>query len=277
MDKKLFVFLGFLGASIAIILTDVSAPSTTISPTLKILLLIVGLFFDALAYASRYYTYLLLPIVKQRKRFIVLSDEDPYWLSTTNDALVHKEGEDFLATVYVKIPLYVSATEMNDDEKINFTKQISRLVSLSRDPIRFTTQVNIMNKDAYLSSLRATLGGVENEEAELTAKNAPQKMLDRARGKASMWRHMFDNVNAAQSLEMVLYGSVSAIGSKEFEATSMAHQRARELMSGIAAVFGVNPSILTGEAILKAVEPEHLIPYSTISEQMGKALREQVT
>ncbi len=277
MDKKLFVFLGFLGTSIGIVLIDISVPGVIIGPTIKIILLILALVFDGLAYSSRYYSYLLVPIFKQRKRSIVLSSEDPYWLSPTGDAIVHKEGETFISTVYVKIPLYRSATEMSNDEKLEFTKQISRLVSLSRDPIRFTTQVHMMNKDDYIRKLRDTLSEVENEEASLLARNAKQNEIDRVRGKASMWRHMLDSVSKGISLEMVLYASVSALGGQEFEAISGAQQRARELISGIAAVFGVTPSILTGDAVQRAVEPEFLIPYSTVSEQLSKTLQEQVT
>jgi hypothetical protein len=69
---------------------------------------------------------------------------------------------------------------------------------------------------------------------------------------------------------------VSAVGSKEYEAVSIAQQKAREIMSGIGSVFGVTPSIITGPGLLKFVEPEALIPFSTVTEQINKEVQEQV-
>lgn len=278
MDKKIFIFLGFVAGAIVLILIDISVPSLILAPGWKFLLLMIAFFFDGIAYASRYYSYLFGPLVRQRKRNIVLSNEDAYWLASSSDAILHKRGEDFIATVYVKIPLYRSATEMTEEEKLDFTKQISRLVSLSREPVRFTSQLHVMNKDNYIRSLRSTISSVENEEARLvTSGTAKETEIERVRGQASMWHHMLDNVAGTTSFELVNYAAVSALGSKEFEAISAAQQRGRELISGISALFGVTPSIVTGELLLRFVEPEYLIPYSTVSEQISKSIREQVT
>jgi hypothetical protein len=63
---------------------------------------------------------------------------------------------------------------------------------------------------------------------------------------------------------------VSARGGKEFEAVSIAQQRARELMSGVGAIFGVTPAVVTGPDLLKLIEPEYLIPFSTVSETINR-------
>jgi hypothetical protein len=91
-----------------------------------------------------------------------------------------------------------------------------------------------------------------------------------------MWHHMLDSVSKTTSFELVNYASVSASGEKEFEAMTAVQQKAREIMSAIAAVFGVSPSIMTGTTILRFVEPEYLIPYSTATEQITKSIREEV-
>ncbi len=276
MDNRIFIFLGFLGISIVLLITIISISPNFLAPVYKILILLAVLFFDACAFSTRFYSYLLGPILKQRKRDLVLNTEDAYWLSSTADSIIHKEGEDFIATVFIKIPVYRSGTEMTDEEKLTFTNQLSRIVSSSEAPMRLTTQLHIMNKDDYINTLRSTASAAELEEAGLLQKNATDQEISRTRGKSSMWHHTLDNVSKVVSLELVSYASLSATGSTEFQAITGVQQRSREAMSGIAATFGVTPSIITGNAILRFVEPEYLIPYSTATEQITKSIREEV-
>ncbi len=276
MDKKVFMLLGFVGISFGLVIADISIPTKILPQTMKLLLFAVAIVFDMIGMSSRFYSYLFSPALKQRKRNIIISDQDAYWLSTSGDSVLRKEGDSFTATVYIKIPLYRSATEMNDDEKLDFTRQMSRLLSISDNPTRYTAQLHMMNKDSYIRILRENISKDEDEEMQLTNSGAPQNKVERIRGRLAMWRRMLDSVTGTNSLELVSYAAVSAKGDKEYEATAIAHQHAREIMSGIASVFGVTPNIITGDDILKFVEPEHLLPYSTISEQMSKTMREQV-
>ncbi len=276
MDNRIFMFLGLFALSIIVLIVIISVPLDYMSPIEKLALLIVAFFFDSLAFSTRFYSYLFMPMLKQRRRNVVLNSEEAYWLSSSTDSIIHKEGEDYIATVFIKVPLYRSGTEMTDQEKFEFTNQIARIVSSSSSPARFTSQLHIMNKDEYISTLRGTASASESEEAGLLSRSAPDTEVNRIRGKSSMWHHMLDNVSRTISLELVNYVSVSASGIKEFEAIAAAQQRAREMMSAIAAVFGISPSVITGEAILRFVEPEYLIPYSTATEQITKSIREEV-
>jgi hypothetical protein len=276
MEKKMFVLFGLLALSAVFLALAASLPGGVIFDILKIPLLLIAIVFDVLAFSSRYYTYLILPLFEQRRRNVVLSTEQAYWLSTTSDAIMTKEGDDFVATMYINIPLYASSTEMSDEEKLAFSKQVSSLVGISKDPVRFTTELYVMNKDSYIQRLRDMINTVENEESALEQKSAGQNEIERARGKLSMWRRMLDNVSKGTSLELISFASLSARGTKEFEAINIAQLKAKETMSGIGALLGVSPSIVIGDELLKFVEPEFLIPYSTISEQISKNIQEQV-
>lgn len=269
-------FIAFFAASVFMVLIVSSIPTALLPSGFKILLLIIAFFIDAVAISTRFYSYLITPLIKQRKRHIVLSNEDAYWLSVSGDAILHREGEQYVATVYIKIPIYVSATEMTPEEKLEFTSQMAKLLSVGDTPTRYTTQIHIMNKDSYIDTLRNMMNSSENEEAKMMSSNASQKDLERVKGKVSMWHHIMDNASSTLSLEQVTYAAISSIGSKEFEAVSGVQQKAREAMSGISAVLGVTPSVMTGESILRFVEPEYLIPYSTVSEQISKSMREEV-
>jgi len=270
------VFVGLLFISAIFLGVVILAPDLLIPAYIKIIFLLLSMIFDALAFSSKYYSYLIIPLIKQHKRHIVLSKENAYWMSQTEDTILKRVGDNFIATVYISIPVYRSATEMEDEEKLDFAMQISKLVGLSKDPARYTTELYVMNKDDYIQKLRETISMTENEEAELQDKNAPKKDLERVRGKLAMWRNMLDSISKSLSFELLSYVTVSATGSKEYEAISIAQQKARELMSGIGSLFGVPPSIITGADLLKFVEPEYLIPFSTVTEQINKNIQEQV-
>ncbi len=270
--NKIYTLLSFFIASVIMLAVASEAP---LPPYIKIVILAVALLLDAIGFASRYYMYMVGPILKFKKH-VVLSMENAYWISSTADAVLRKSGDDFVATVYVSIPVYRSSTEMTDDEKLEFSRQVSRLAGISRDPVRFTTQVHVMNKDSYIQTLRDTISASENEQADLMLKNATPAAQERVKGKIAMFRNMLDSISTSTSFEMVSYASVSAVGSKEYEAVGAAQQRARELMAGVGSTFGVSPSLITGENLLKFIEPEALIPFSTMTEQISKGIEQQV-
>lgn len=274
MDNRLFIFLALFAAGIAVVALTVGI--STLAPMYKVLFLLIGVLFSCLALSVRWYYYLMGPAFRQRKRNIVLSDENAFWLSTTGDSILTKAGGEYVSTVFIRIPLYRSGTEMSDEEKLNFSMQLTKLISANEIPVRYSSQLYIMNKDDYINIIRGNASSAQLEESSLSSSGADENAVHRARGKTSMWQTMLDNIRKTTSLELVTYATVSAKGGQEFEALSTAQQRAREVMSGIAAVFGVQPSIITGNDILKFVEPEYLIPYSTATEQMQTQLSDEM-
>lgn len=277
MDSRIFVFVIFLMASIVLLLAAAVTPASVMPHAIKIVILVLVMFCDAMAFSSRYYSYLILPLAKQRKRDVTLSTESPYWLSASADSVLKKIGDEFIATVYIMIPLYRSSTEMSQEEKLDFGRQVSKLVSLNRDPVRYTTELYVMNKDVYFQTLRDTINLAENEVIQLTQKpNADPKQLEKAKGKVAMWRNILEHTSKVFSLELVTYATVSASGSKEFEAVGVAQQRARDLMSGVSSTFGITPSLVTGQELFKFIEPEYMVPFTTVSEQISRNLTQEV-
>jgi hypothetical protein len=276
MDQKLLVFIGFLMLSAILMVIAAVIPAGLIFIIPKLLLILLGVLFDVLAFASRYYSYLIIPLFKQRSKNVVISDQSPYWLSSGGECIVRKISDDYMATAYINIPLYVSASEMDEEEKLRFANQVGRLVGLSKEPVRFTTELYLMNKDVYIQKLKDNIVQMENEEATLLSNKSPLGPLEHVRGKLAMWKKMLDNVSVETSFELGSFAALSATGVKEFEAVSLVQQKARELMNGIGATLGVAPFMVTGNDLLKYVEPEYLIPYSTITEQISQNIQHQV-
>ncbi|MGC8647285.1 MAG: hypothetical protein ACP5SA_00490 [Candidatus Micrarchaeia archaeon] len=276
MQTKFLVFIAFLAIAFVLLAVAASLPSTGLFIVLKFIVLILAIFSSILAFASRFYTYLIVPFIQQHSRHIVLSNENAYWLSTTNDAILSKDGQDFVASIIMNIPLYTSSTEMSPEEKNAFARQVGRLISTTGYPMRVTAQLYVMNKDLYIQQLREKISLMENQEATLTQSNAPSKEINKVHGALAMWKKMLDNISKETSFEMSTFAMISAKGSKEYEALNIAHQKAMEIMSGISSTLGVSPSIVMGNDILKFIEPEFLMPYSTVSEQITKNIQEEV-
>ncbi|MGC8669651.1 MAG: hypothetical protein ACP5TL_00670 [Candidatus Micrarchaeia archaeon] len=277
MEKKWLVFIVLLSVAFIFLAAAAALQSSGIlTGLIKLLLLIIGIIFTFFAFASRFYLYMIVPLFQQHSRHLVLSNEGAYWLATTSDAILRKDGDEFVATTFISIPIYVSSTEMNPDEKLNFARQVGRLLSITNYPMRVTSQLYVMNKDSYIQQLREKISTVENEEAKLTQENAKSSEINKVHGELAMWKKMLDNISSETSLEFTIYASISAKGVKEFEAVNYVHQKASEIMSGIGATLGVVPSLVIGNDIFKFIEPEFLIPYSTVSEQITKNLQEQV-
>ncbi len=276
MDPKIFVLMGFLVISFLLLSIAIGTPTVLLGPGGKLVFLFLALFVDVLGFASRRYLYVMTTFVQQKRRNLVLSAEEPYWLSSSEDSIVRRTKAGIVATAYISIPFYKSATEMTDDEKLEFSRQVSRLVGISADPIRFTAELYLMNKDAYIQELRDAINAEENEEAQLSQSSSTTEQLEIVRGKLAMWRNVMQGASSASSMELVSYAAISALGSKEYEAISLVQQKAREVISAIGATLGVTPSVIAGREILKFVEPEYLIPFSTVSAQMEKKTEEQV-
>lgn len=276
MQSKFIIFIVFVLISIGLIAVAAVLPSTQIPQPIKLLLFIFGLVFDVLAILSRNYSKFVIKMLSQHTRDVVLDDSIPYQMSANKDSIIVRSGDDYVATVYLKIPVYRSSTEMTDPEKLEFSKMVGRMVGQSKDTARYTTGMFMMNKDIYIQQIHDSIIQAENDEDELIQKNAPKLKLERAKGKLSMWRNILDSVNSAVSFDQISYISLSAKGSNEFEAISIAQQKAREFISGIGTIFGVPPIMITGSEILRFIEPEFQLPYSTIAESIAKSIEEEV-
>jgi len=65
---------------------------------------------------------------------------------------------------------------------------------------------------------------------------------------------------------------VTAPGGTEEEATTIALQQADELAAGISAVLGVSAYVMPSNEFMHLIEPEELIPFATITEQMHEKI-----
>ncbi len=273
-EFRWILFISLVAASLAFILVGVAA-----GPGLGILKFIMGLLAilcDILAMASRYYTYLFDPLRKMKGKKLVLDSGDPYIMSPSGTAIMKRVGDLVYATVFVKIPIYKSGTEMEDQEKIDFATSFGKMLSIIKEPFRISTQLYVLNKDEYIEKIRAKLNETQdkynqimNKEGGGTTKKEVAPEVEHLRGKVTMWRNMLESVSRAKSHSMMAYAMVSAIGSSEEEAVNLAISKGDELAAGISSTYGISASLATGKEILQFIEPEQMIPIANLSSQIS--------
>lgn len=263
-QRFLFVIL-LLISCIFLIITYIFA----LSPIVNTVLAVFVVFFDLLAFSTKFYTPFFVPFMQMKNRTVVLDNEEPFVMASSGNALVIRKEGDIYASAFIKIPTYRSGTEMSAEEKIDFSRLFSRALTLSRKPVKFGAQLYVINKDAYISHIVSKLNEAEERYQNMIVnKEVSKAESERVRGEVTMWHNLFDNVNKVKSQALEAYAMTTAFGGTEEEAITIALQQADELAVGISAIFGVTSTIVEGEELLKFVEPDYMIPLVTISEQI---------
>lgn len=269
MPNTRFMLFGVLTA-IAIVFT-IAAQAIHIQ-ILDFLLALVAIVISLAAFLTKDYLYLLDAIRNRKDRTLILSEREAFTLSPSENAIIRRAEGKVYGSSFIKIPVYRSSTEMTDEEKTELSKMFGRILTLSKNPIKLSAQLYMINKDEYINKLRDILNRSEekyrNMESTKDPSIAKQAELERVRGEVTMWRNLLDNVDRSRSQSLVLYGMVSAIGGTEEEAANLAYAKAEDLSGGISATLGVASSVVTGKEILSFIEPDFMIPTETISERM---------
>ncbi len=266
-SKETLTFVGFIagGIILSIIIAAIPADFGIIALPLAVIALLAAI----LGFSATLYFYLFEPFRRMKGRTVVISDEEQFYMSPSGSAVLQRADDGVYATAFIKIPIYKSSTEMTDEEKYSFSETFSKLLNVSRDPIKICSLTHIINKDDYINRIRTKMGEVEDRYNTLVGnKDTPKNQLDRIKGETAMWHNLLDSVTASNSKSQLLYAQVSQLGSTEDEATNLVNIKAQELAAGISAALGVTASVMAGNDMLVLLEPEYTVPPATISEML---------
>ncbi len=264
-QRLVFAIIAGIGLVCAIITGLVPAGLSEFALIFAIICIVATL----IAFASKDHFFMFDAFLHMKNMTAVIDGNDPFYMAPSGNAIIVRRDNEVFATAFIKIPIYSSATEMDDDEKYNFALLFARLISISKTPIRISSQLHSINKDEYISRINTKLNESEGRYNTLQSDtNANPKALDRVKGEVTMWRNMLDNVSRSNSQELEVYAMVTALGNSEDEAVNLVALKADEISAGISATLGVTASVITGNEILIFIEPDYMIPPATISEVM---------
>lgn len=275
LEFRWILFVGLIFASLVFTVAGVALG--TLYPV-KFIFGILAIAADILAMSTRYFTYLFEPLTKMKNRKLVIDSNDPYIMSPSGNAIMRREGDSVYATVFIKIPIYRSGTEMQDDEKTDFATTFGRMLSIIKEPFRISTQLYVLNKDEYTDKIRTRLNEAQDRYNQMMSKEeqggeASAKEVDpaaeRVRGELTMWRNMLESVNKARAHSMISYAAITAQGNTEDEAVNRAIAKGDELATGISSTFGITATLALGKELLKFIEPDQMIPVANLNEQIN--------
>ena len=266
-SKETLTFVGLIAGGIILSMVVAAVP-----PDLGILALIIALvamLSAIIGFSATLYYYLFEPFRRMKNRLAIISNEDQFYMSPSGSSILHRSDDGIYATAFIIIPLYRSSTEMTDEEKYSFSDAFSKLLNVSREPMKICSLTHIINKDDYIDRIKSKMDEADGRYNALIAnKDTPKAQLDRIKGETAMWHNLLNTVTAANSKSQILYAMVSQLGSTDDEATNLVNIKSQELSAGISAALGVTASVISGKDILSLIEPEYTIPPATISELM---------
>ncbi len=247
---------------IAIYLVPVPAP-------IKLVFAFLALGADVLAFSTKLYMSFFMPVLRMKNKTATIETEEPFTMAPSGNAIVVRRSGAIYASAFVTVPSYRSATEMNAEEKTDFSRLFSRALTVTKDPVKFSTQLYVINKDEYINNIRNKLDEAEERYQNATTSQQQNKSdMERIKGEVTMWHNLYDSVNKVGSHALEAFAMVTAEGGNEEEAINLALQRADEVAAGVSAAFGVTASLVEGEELLRFVEPDHMIPPITVAEQL---------
>ncbi len=229
----------------------------------------VALVASVIAFGTKDYFYIYPALMRMKHMTATIDSAEPFYIAPSGNSIIVRRDNDIYATAFIRIPIYHSATEMSDEEKFNFSTLFSRLIAISKSPIRISSELHSINKDEYIARINAKLNDAEGRfNAVQGDSKVDPKVLDRVKGEVTMWRNMLDNVSRANSQELEVYASVTSLGASEDEAVNLVMIKAEEIAAGISATLGVTATVVTGTDMLVYMEPDYMIPPTTISEMI---------
>lgn len=269
-----FIFTVLALTTFILLLLTFLTPGT---PLIAFTLAIFTLFFDVLTFSTKYYASFFVPFLKMKNRNLVMESEEPFIMAPSGDAIVIRREGEVYASAFIRIPTYRSATEMSQEEKVDFSRLFSRALTLTKRPMKFGAQLYVINKDAYINNIRNKLNEAEDRyQNAMISKDISKEASERIRGEVTMWHNLYDSVSKVNSHALEAFAMTTSSGGNDEEAITLALQQADEIAAGISSIFGVTASIAQGEELLRFIEPDYMIPLVTVSEEMrGKATLEE--
>ncbi|MDE1823544.1 MAG: hypothetical protein KGH50_04420, partial [Candidatus Micrarchaeota archaeon] len=150
---------------------------------LSALFAVIALALDVIAFSNKFYFYLAEPLRKMKGRTITLHAEEPFYMYPSGSAIAIREESEITASAFIKIPVYRSATEMTEEEKLNFARLFARVVTMSKYPMKIAAEQYVINKDDFIDKISKKLAEAQERYTAISSnKDSPRNEIDRIEG-----------------------------------------------------------------------------------------------
>lgn len=229
---------------------------------LKFLFLLLGVVLAYAAYFAFKFDYLILPLIQQKSRTIKTGDRR-YWFSPTGEVLITKIGGAYYSSIFLRIHSYYTYTDKSPEENVEFVKLWERAITVSEQPIKFSSVVLFIDRTTYINSILDKLNAAKENYEKAKTSNDPIK-IERARGEVGMWSNILEHIKLAPSRSLLNVLVVSQKADNEETAVANVKSLANDIASSLSAILGMEVTRMNQNEIEKIIEPEGLIPLSEV-------------
>ncbi len=167
-------------------------------------------------------------------------------VSPAEDAIVKREGEDYIATVFLGIDVYETMTNKSEEEIKDYAQYFERTISSLKDPIKISTILYEKDMGKYIHTIEEKKAVIDTKIAlERQKKKVDERAIEVLEREHMMWDRMLESMyktsNRPRAVAYIL--ATSAKGTSKDGAVNAAKVRARE----IKATFGSGMSVRVDE------------------------------
>lgn len=191
---------------------------------------ILSIIFAGVSYLFYKWGRLYVPFLTQLKKNI--KSKYVFDISPSEDAVVKKEGDEYIATVFLNLDVYETMTNKDEDEIKEYGSYFERTISSIRDPIKITAMIYERNMNRYIHDIQNMKAAVEDKIAkEQEKKNVDERKIEILEREKLMWERRLDSIYKSESKPRAItyFAAVSAKGASIDGAISAAKNKAREI------------------------------------------------
>ncbi|MBN2478217.1 hypothetical protein JXB01_02900 [Candidatus Micrarchaeota archaeon] len=257
-QRKLYMYIAIGIAGLGFLLSMIGGGG--------ILSLLGGLFAGAGAVASialMKFGYVVMPLItKQTKTSVYL--EEPYEIPPSQDVIVKKSGNEYLASSFLSIKIYESSTEKSLEQNIAYNEYFERAIS----NMKYVTKISYL---VYVEDISAKRKDLETKRAEAQLRLAREKekpdpdvlKIDRYEREVAKYDNEINKmVRGEKPMGVIAYAMTTAKGISKEAAIAEAKAQAKELRTLLANSLNVEVELLTADSMLKCFEWEMFFPSS---------------
>ncbi len=225
-------------------------------PPLALLSLILALF----SYLFNRWGHLYVPMFQGRKNIKTKYNVE---ITPSGEGIYREKGMDYIATIFIKLDVYETMTNKNENEVLEYSSYFERAISTLKDPIKITTMIYDKDMKSYIAQIDGERIEIENMLAkEKRSKKPNPVMIEVLERKKLMWDRrltsLYKNEGKPRNIEYLL--SVSGKGASYEAALSQAKTKVREIKANFKSGMNINADEMKHDRLKFCYEWEYMSP-----------------
>ena len=210
----------------------------------------IGALFFFLSVIFWKYGYVLIPYFLKGAKIVEVGRN--FEIPSSQDVIVGKSNGNFLASIFLAVRLYESASEKSDQQKTMMGEMFEKAISSAGFPFKVCALVSPLDLKNELEEIRTKRSMAEDRMARLKRDSRHDSDAARLEREIAMWNRQIEKLTSGEKpLETVFYLSTTASGLTKEEAISRARRQGEELSIVVGSALSCEVAALKGDEMKK--------------------------